>query len=257
MRVAMIVLSTVAYLSAAAATAQETPVNASAAIERVKKGIAPIVCIATDSETRRPTVRRILGSAFFVSASGAFLTANHVLDASTSVPGGCERAIYVPMGGWTRGTNQQVRFLRFISCRTDVELDIAHCHTETDMAIPSPQNAGVSILPLSLERSQHPDGTPIIFSGFPFESPQPLSSRGSISRYRTPDSAHGTLWIDKGAWGGLSGGPVYLEDGRVIGMIIQRTTDDAAGLAIARPAFYFGAVMTDERSGDSSSGKVQ
>lgn len=44
------------------------------------------------------------------------------------------------------------------------------------------------------------------------------------------------MLVDKNNWPGASGSPIYLEDGRVIGVLVQRGIgiNDAAGLTLGR-----------------------
>ena len=57
-----------------------------------------------------------------------------------------------------------------------------------------------------------------------------MTARGHVAMY----SARDELMVDQSAWPGVSGCPVYLVDGRVIGMVIQRGTGNGTGRAIVR-----------------------
>jgi V8-like Glu-specific endopeptidase len=63
----------------------------------------------------------------------------------------------------------------------------------------------------------------------------PITSQGHIASYSVRTNE---FLIDKNAWPGASGSPVYGAEGEVIGLIIQRGLGDGSGLAYARPADF-------------------
>jgi S1-C subfamily serine protease len=204
------------------------------AVGRMRRSVAPIVCRTGVAE--KP-ISGILGSAFFVSAAGEFVTAAHVLPTSP-----CALAVYLPDGGWTAETGV-VRFFNFDnSCQIDETADIAACKTNADLTTVA---SGIDMLPVVLDASTYPvDGTAIAFTGFPIQNVQPLTARGHIAAFRPALLSGGPRWIlDRAAWPGSSGGPVFLSDGRVIGIIIQFGINDGTGLAYARPAASIMAVI--------------
>lgn len=203
-------------------------------IERMKRSIAPVVCRTGVAD--KP-VSLILGTAFFVSSEGEFVTAAHVVEGA---PVTCVTAIYVPLDGW-RSESEAIRLFNFRrqDCRVETNADIAVCQTMVQpTTVP-----GVDAEPVVLEPFAFPaDGTEIAFTGFPLRNAEPLTARGFLAAYRNPTRNGGERWIlDRTAWPGSSGSPVYLQDGRVIGVVIQRGINDASGLAYARPASQIGA----------------
>jgi hypothetical protein len=57
-----------------------------------------------------------------------------------------------------------------------------------------------------------------------------MTARGHVAMYVARDE----LIVDQSAWPGVSGCPVYVADGRVIGMLIQRGIGEGTGRAIVR-----------------------
>ena len=127
--------------------------------------------------------------------------------------------------------------LKFVAsdCRIDDTADIARCKTIED-----PSKAGKIVTqPTALEIASdvRPDGTAVAFSGFPVNGLIPYTARANIAGYQVVEMGpkHGLhlrmLVLDKQAWPGSSGGPVYGVDARVVGMLLQAGN----GLAFARP----------------------
>jgi len=228
MRLACAVIA-IFLLSQPIAVGQEAIESFPTSIERMKRSIAPVVCRTGVAD--RP-VSLILGTAFFVSSEGEFVTAAHVIE---SAPASCNTAIYVPLEGW-RSEAEGIRLFNFRrqECRVETNADIAVCQT---MVQPTTVQ-GTDAEPVILDPFAFPaDGTEIAFTGFPLRNAEPLTARGFLAAYRNPARNGGERWIlDRTAWPGSSGSPVYLQDGRVIGVVIQRGINDASGLAYARPA---------------------
>ena len=93
--------------------------------------------------------------------------------------------------------------------------------------------------PLTFETAVQPDGTPIGFTGFPLHFQIPLSSVGNISGYvETRDDGRGprSIIMDKEAWPGASGSPLYLANGKVVGLLRQRGVNEGNGRTIGLPS---------------------
>jgi S1-C subfamily serine protease len=126
--------------------------------------------------------------------------------------------------------------LKFVAsdCRIDGTADIARCKTIED-----PSKAGKIVTkPTALEIASdvRPDGTPVAFSGFPVNGLIPYTARANIAGYQVVEMDPNRdqlrmLVLDKPAWPGSSGGPVYGVNGCVVGMLLQT----GIGLAFARP----------------------
>jgi V8-like Glu-specific endopeptidase len=93
-----------------------------------------------------------------------------------------------------------------------------------------------------------PDGTPVFFTGFPLQATDPVTSMGSIAGYPA-DNSYSTVIIDKNAWPGASGSPIYLFDGRtVIGMVTRTGTGDSAGLSFGIAGERIATVLADAKA---------
>jgi hypothetical protein len=209
-------------------------------IAAIKHSIAPVVCVQP-----HPTANWELfsteGTAFFVSADG-FVTASHVIDGLTSQKRAtpCPRfAVYIPESGvWNRelaaGTSR-IRFFLFKKegCKQNVLLDVAYCVLGGG-APALPSGARMPVTPVGFEEDPPPDGTPVAFSGFPLSNVSPITAVGFIGGYTKDAEGRQTIILDRTAWPGASGSPIYLQNGHVIGIVLSRGTGDAIGLAYGR-----------------------
>ena len=219
---------------AGVALGQDEPVSVET-IERAKAAAVPIVCgAATESGSFR--VAKIMGSAFFINEQGGFMTAAHVLDGWDKIDrrqGDCAPAIYMAIGGWKNDVpTPKVRAFFFSQCNRDDTIDIAVCKPIANPFTDEVVRQQVRFLTFGAFSGQR-DGTAAAFTGFPLEFLRPVTSKGSIASYVAADKE---LVIDKAAWPGASGSPVYLPDGTVIGVVRQAGRGLGSGLAYARPA---------------------
>lgn len=201
------------------------------AVDQIKKSIAPVVCVHPNANSDWQ-LESIEGTAVFISRDGSFITPNHVI---SGMAGPRTRpctlsAIYIPDDGvWRRGTSAfRIHYASFVGsgCTVNTRLDMAYCS-------PVPGSMTMSVAPARFETAPQADGTPVAFSGFPLNNPIPLTTIGAIATYSSTSSG-GTIVMDKTAWPGASGSPIYLQNGRVIGIVLARGTGDAAGLAYGR-----------------------
>jgi hypothetical protein len=202
-----------------------------ATIARMKSSIAPLVCRGSLSPSGTAFIE---GTAFFTSEGGDFMTAAHVLAGLRSRPG-CNQALYLPIGGWDSAVLKRDVMAADFSCSSaDEALDVAHCRTVAPLS--DYRAVGVVVEPVVLDEKVQDDGTPAAFMGFPDHTQQPITSRGFIAGYRPgPSTARFELLVDKSGWGGVSGGPVFIDDGKVIGMVVKRGVDAFEGVTVARP----------------------
>jgi hypothetical protein len=66
-----------------------------ATIARMKHSVAPVVCLEANEE--RATVREVRGSSLFISKSGEFLTAAHVVQWMADNPHACPITALLPV----------------------------------------------------------------------------------------------------------------------------------------------------------------
>jgi hypothetical protein len=204
------------------------------AVETIKKSAVPILCAKTDETRKVWEVEEFAGSGFFVHRAGVFVTADHVLAAMEARGNGCQvPAVYIARGGWRHVKTLPIRYLafRFSDCVRNAALDVAACHIENVAGLDS--SADMAALGFVVP----PEGTAVAFTGFPLSRVAPISAQGSIAAYYDFDDAGvpGTMYIDKNAWPGASGSPVYLQNGQVVAVLTMRGAREATGLAMARP----------------------
>lgn len=230
----------------AKATAQ-TPEPFVGAIAKMKDAVAPVVCRARDLDGKPINgVQSVVGSAFFTSASGRFVTAAHVI-ADTRRPN-CTSAIYLPTEGWEQTTPAlAIRLYNFTNCPVvNTALDIAVCETDDDLTRDVAK--GIRVTPVVFSTTRQPAGTLVAFLGFPLQETTPVSVRGSIAAYwTTKEIVNGELVIDKSSWAGMSGGPIFLGDGTVIGIVTNRGTKTREGMTMARPARLIEEVLAEAK----------
>jgi S1-C subfamily serine protease len=221
------------------------------ATARIKRSVIPVVCAHFSQPGNNITLDSIEGTAFFVRSDGMFATANHVITGLTNPArrSPCQiSAIYVPLVGWQpRVVNQRAHYSFFTAafCTVDANIDVAVCGPIPDVV----QSNSAPPDPVSFESALQDDGTPTAFTGFPLGSPSPVTSRGFTAAYRDAQDERGPreLIIDKTAWPGASGSPIYIEDGRVIGIVLARGTGEGAGIAIGRPASFIERLLAERQ----------
>jgi len=213
-------------------------------IERIKSATAPIVCGAPRVDRSSFHISRNLGTAFFINGEGYFLTAAHVvtaLEQFNASQSQCFPAIYMPIGGWR--TTGGVHWFRFGECVKDPEADIAVCKPTTSPFAAEDVKRQLTFVAFGTALNVK-DGTALAFTGFPLQFLRPVTSKGNLAAYLDLDKK---IVIDKAAWGGASGSPVYLADGSVIGILIERGTGESIGLALARPAEFITDFLTKNK----------
>ena len=213
----------------------------------MKRTVAPVACMELgEAGVRRPS--RIVGSAFFLTGDGEFMTAAHVItDVSRSsqragAEGCAAPVVYLPLGEWPSGSDAfTARWYVFDSerCVQDTTLDLAWCRTRQSPSADLQRTIGTVLF----ETAPQPDGTAVAFTGFPLNVIQPMTARGHIAMYTSRQE----LVVDQSAWPGVSGCPVYLVNGRVIGVLIQRGTGDGMGRSIVRSGASVEAFLTRVR----------
>jgi S1-C subfamily serine protease len=210
-------------------------------IKDMKRSVVPVVCGYTDNKGQW-VIADIEGTGFFVDRSaGRFVTASHVLDSLDAFKKQisehpCEYAVYIPDEGWEKvGKVINFEYFTFNKCIKSSSADVAVC-TLVENPFTSSRLAKNLIQEVSFDAAKVPDGTTAAFTGFPLQRTTPITSIGSIAgrAIMEDDDRWFFYLLDKTAWPGASGSPVFTEDGKVIGMITRTGTDDSAGLSFAR-----------------------
>jgi V8-like Glu-specific endopeptidase len=212
------------------------------AIKSMKPSVTPVICVREPQPHIFQTV--LVGSAFFVSDKGDFITAAHVADSFS--PGaqlaGCPMAIWfrTPTGPAT--FDAEVFNVIASDCVRDDSLDIARCHTAADLT--AVMDGKFKPTPVVIDSDQRDDGTAIAITGFPLGNSTPISSRGYIGGYLFDARGPIQMVIDRAAWPGNSGSPVYDSRGRVVGMLVQAGEGLAGGISSARSGLALSQFMT-------------
>jgi S1-C subfamily serine protease len=211
------------------------PPDFAEAIDSIKLSVAPVVCAVADPNGSGWTVGSISGTAVFISIDGSFITPNHVIESMVNNP--CQRpAVFGAVGGWRAQSKIDARIISFAidECFRDKLYDLAACKIQ---AGPDKlKTEGVTFSPGSFSSVRPRDGEQVAFTGFPLQFKEPLTARGYIAAYAEirPDDVPKTLIIDRTAWPGASGSPVYLRDGTIIGIVVSTGTGEASGITMAR-----------------------
>ena len=216
-------------------------------IEVISHSVVPVVCGYND-EHNEFHVAFIAGSGFFVDPSGRFVTDNHVLigwDETIKKTHPCVPAIYIPHKGW--GTKFvktfRVEFFTIAACDSDAATDLAVCNLIENPFTSKrlPKEAIVTVV--SFDTTEWSLGTSVAFMGFPLQNTAPITSIGYIGGLAAIDSSDTgyDYIIDKSTWPGASGSPVFLPNGKVIGIIQKRGVNEGFGLSYGRSA----AVIVD------------
>jgi hypothetical protein len=126
-------------------------------------------------------------------------------------------------------------------CVMDMTLDIARCHTREDLK--AEQNGKMAPVPVIIDPARRDDGTAIAIMGYPLFNTAPISSRGYIGGYQETRGGPIQMVIDRAAWPGNSGGPVFDAKGAVVGMVLQAGEGTASGISIARSGYALSAFL--------------
>jgi len=210
-------------------------------IKDIKRSVVPVVCGYTDNKGKW-IIADVEGTGFLVDRkAGRFVTASHVLDGLDTFvretpEHRCEYAIYIPDEGWEKGGNFiNLEYFTFNKCIRSASADVAVC-TLIENPFTSPRLARNLIQEVNFAAGEVPDGTAAAFTGFPLQRTTPITSISNVAGRATMNDNDPWFFylLDKTAWLGASGSPVYTEGGKVIGMIVRTGTDESAGIGFAR-----------------------
>ncbi|HLJ29754.1 MAG TPA: serine protease [Candidatus Angelobacter sp.] len=220
---------------------------------RINRSLFPIVCGQVAQPGNRFSAVSIAGTGMFVDSRGHFITASHVIrerfSRSQQQPNGCFPAIYIPRNGWETGTRSfDANWFKFRDCVSDQAMDVAVCQT---VGNPFALSSSLQISFVQFAEVSPESGTPVAFTGFPMQAREPVTTPSRIVRLETTGNV--TSWVIRGEgndeppWPGSSGSPVYLADGKVIGIILRRGIEENSGLAFALSASAIRSFLTNHQ----------
>jgi len=219
-------------------------------IAAVKQGIVAVACVHSNPDGT-VGLGSIEGTGFFVSNDGTFITAGHVGHAlylsPPARPTTCEvPAIYVPNAGWRAGTQIALNYFKIDTCKFDDGLDLARCKLAENPFTSEIIKLKPSIL--TFDTSMQKEGIAVAFTGFPLSTMQPITARGTIGTYWAlpNETIPRDIVIDHNNWPGASGSPVYLSNGKVIGLLLRRGINEATGFAYARTSKYIEDFLSEQ-----------
>ena len=249
----LIVICVLAGTNAAAA---QGPDAFLAAIRAMKRSVVPVMCFraippaprasqpaATPPVPPQPDAAPqpprefqpiVDATGFFISARGDFVTAAHAIaDFQPGRPlAGCSMAVWFESPVDKAGNySAQAFFVSVADCVTDRGLDVARCRTIDDLR--QTGDGRFAPEPVEIAGGQREDGSAVAITGFPLYNTTPITSRGYIGAYVPPAPEAPRMALDRAAWPGGSGSPVYDSRGRVIGMLLVAGEGVASGISYA------------------------
>lgn len=231
------------------------------AMKDVNGAVVPIVCLVRARNGRRVSRYRPVGTGFLVDTSGTFVTASHVLATfSDNTKGnGCRAAIAfspsrqrapstehwtaLPASEW-ESASKDINWFQFDSagCYKNNKLDLAVCKTIRDLtAEPIPHQA-VSVSP-----ARPAVGTRVFFIGFGREGLDTTSISAVVTGSSATENSF-AIEIDKSAWPGASGSPIFAADGKsVLGLITRTGIGDTSGKTFGVACDAITAVLAEAK----------
>ena len=211
------------------------------AIETMKHAVVHVDCLAVTGA--KPEIVDRVGSAFFISEAGDFLTAAHVVQELQRRQRCASSAITLATDDWgpeARTENLAWFPFKISNCKISNVFDIAVCPLNEDLSTRR-WELNLRSKPVEFEWNIPPDGTPVAFTGFPLRARDPMTFRATVAAYLIPwpEEAIPELVLDHGSLPGFSGSPVYLADGKIVAILVKGGTGETNGIAIARPASAF------------------
>jgi hypothetical protein len=202
------------FVSGETAAAPQGPVSEQT-VERVSHGVVPVACFNNGEHTFY-----IYGTAFFVDKSGRVVTAGHVIESGPRIYAQhgyhCVPGIIVPLSGFPVRLDNARPFY-FTECRLPSMNDVTVCRL-TSNPFDDP-TFSQWIRPLHLRTTPVAVGTFAAITGFEKASHTPITYDTKILQASASTGEGPVILLQSKLAQGTSGGPVYLDDGSVIGVV--------------------------------------
>ncbi len=219
--------------------------------------MVPIVCVVRARNDKRIVRYRTVGTGFLVDMTGTFVTALHVIDSfsGSTQKTTCQGAIAfstgeakarengqwsaLPKSEWERPP-KDVKWVPvdFATCHRNIEFDVAVCKTMRDLTTETVSHGVASV---SVERP--PRGTSVFFIGFSLQATNSVVRTGNVMEFVATN-----IYIDKSAWPGASGSPIFLAGGKqVVGMITKTGIENCAGSSFGVAGDKIAAILAEAR----------
>jgi len=175
------------------------------------------------------------GTGFFVNRDGYFVFPRHVRDSDerkNTIAHTCQLAVDLSQQNW-----QGHKYLpRAVNCVTDQTHDISACQLRLN-PFQHPESFTISVA--TLQTQTQTNGVAVAYVGFPINTLAPVADKGTVSGYYdgavnytnsrmdawpyqlpVPGPYLNAQCVDCPDIEGFSGGPVFLANGEVIGMVV-------------------------------------
>jgi hypothetical protein len=206
------------------------------------RSVVPIVCLVRNQENGHVVRYRYVGTAFLVDTAGTFVTAAHVVSnfdrgqrtdchAAIAFPSS-DRNVFrngqwstLPAGEWELPP-KTAKWFPFdpTNCYEDYGTDVAVCKTRqalTAEAVPHETTTVSTVRPVT--------GARVFFVGFGQQAMNATAIAATIAGFSETDRKRAIV-IDKSAWPGASGSPIFASDGKqIVGMITETGIGDTSG----------------------------
>jgi len=206
------------------------------------RSVVPIVCLVRIGENGHVVRYRAVGTAFLVDNAGTFVTAAHVIgNFDNGQRTDCHAAIAfppsdpdmlrngqwsaLPPGEWELPP-KKVKWFPFDpkNCHEDSGTDVAVCKTRQALAAEAVPHEAITVSTV-----RPVSGTKVFFVGFGQQAMNATTTAATIAGFSETDRKRAIV-IDKSAWPGASGSPIFASDGKqIIGMITEAGIGDTSG----------------------------
>jgi hypothetical protein len=220
------------------------------AIGSMQHSVAPVMCMRAVQPQLQPIPPQqtpapsrpgsqqlqplVLGTAFFVTKRGDFVTSASVL-ANFVEPGpiaGCTMMVWFAGPVDSAGNfGSQAFTVALKDCVVEADIDVARCRTVGDLS--SEFGGRFAPVPVAFDNRQPETGTAIGTTGYILYDNIPVASRAHVGAYQPAPPAARQMVIDRPSGVGASGSPVYDARGKVLGMVALVRTPVLTNISVA------------------------